>query len=78
MDELIEGRKADHLRLSAAGGVDALGGAGWDDVKLVHEALPELDEGDVDLSVTFLGRRLRATKPDCHRPSTHPAVTLCP
>ena len=60
MDELIERRKADHLRLSAAGDVDALVGAGWDDVVLVHEALPEVDFGDIDLSVTFLGKQLRA------------------
>ena len=60
MDELIERRKADHLRLSAAGEVDALVGAGWDDVRLVHAALPEVDQCAVDLSVTFLGRQLRA------------------
>jgi isopentenyl-diphosphate Delta-isomerase len=60
VDEQIEARKADHLRLSAAGDVDALGGAGWDDVRLVHEALPEIDLADIDLSVDFLGHRLRA------------------
>ena len=43
MDELIESRKADHLRLSAAGDVDALVGAGWEDVRLVHEALPDVE-----------------------------------
>src|ERR1700716_2336008 len=59
MDELIEARKADHLRLSASGDVDALVGPGWDDVRLVHEALPEVDLREVDLSVDFLGRRLR-------------------
>src|SRR4030088_1892038 len=60
MDELIEARKADHLRLSASGDVDALTGPGWDDVRLVHEALPEIDQCALDLSVEFLGRRLRA------------------
>jgi isopentenyl-diphosphate delta-isomerase len=60
VDELIEQRKADHLRLSADGDVDALAGAGWDDVHLVHEALPTLDQCEVDLSVEFLGRRLAA------------------
>jgi len=60
MDEQIEARKADHLRLSAAGDVDALVGPGWDDVRLVHEALPELDQSDVDLSTEFFGHRLRA------------------
>jgi len=60
VDERIESRKGDHLRLSAAGDVDALVGPGWEDVRLVHEALPEIDAGTVDLSVAFLGHRLRA------------------
>jgi isopentenyl-diphosphate Delta-isomerase len=60
VDELIETRKADHLRLSATGDVDALGGAGWSDVWLVHEALPEVDQAAVDLSVDFFGKPLRA------------------
>jgi isopentenyl-diphosphate Delta-isomerase len=60
VDELIESRKGDHLRLSAAGDVDARGGAGWNDVHLVHEALPEINLDAVDLSVEFLGHRLRA------------------
>ncbi|MCA1647761.1 MAG: isopentenyl-diphosphate delta-isomerase [Chloroflexi bacterium] len=60
MDDLIEARKADHLRLSAGGDVDARSGPGWGDVHLVHEALPELDQCAIDLSVEFLGKRLRA------------------
>ncbi len=59
MDELIEQRKADHLRLSAGGDVDALAGAGWDDIHLVHEALPELDHQQIDLAAEFLGAKLR-------------------
>jgi isopentenyl-diphosphate delta-isomerase len=60
LDELIERRKADHLRLSAAGDVDALRGPGWDEIRLVHEALPELDRCDVRLETSFLGKKLRA------------------
>ena len=60
MEDLIEQRKADHLRLSASADVDALAGPGWHDVHLVHEALPEIDRDAVDLSVSFLGRSLRA------------------
>ena len=60
MDELIEQRKADHLRLSATGDVESLTSAGWDDVRLVHDALPEIDLCEVDLSTSFLGRSLRA------------------
>jgi isopentenyl-diphosphate delta-isomerase len=60
VDERIESRKADHLRLSASGDVDALVGPGWDDVRLLHEALPAVDLCDVDLAAEFLGHRLRA------------------
>jgi isopentenyl-diphosphate Delta-isomerase len=60
VDELIESRKADHLRLSASSDVDASIGAGWDDVQLVHEALPEVDYAEIDLTTEFLGKRLRA------------------
>jgi isopentenyl-diphosphate delta-isomerase len=60
MDELIEQRKADHLRFSAESDVDARGGPGWGDIRLVHEALPEIDQGDVNLTIEFLGRSLKA------------------
>jgi isopentenyl-diphosphate delta-isomerase len=60
VDELIEQRKADHLRLSATSDVDALAGPGWDEIKLVHDALPEVDQACINLSVTFLGKQLAA------------------
>jgi isopentenyl-diphosphate Delta-isomerase len=58
--ELIEARKAEHLRVTAEGDVNSRVGPGWSDVHLIHEALPELDLEAIDLSVEFLGRRLRA------------------
>ena len=60
MNDPVEARKADHLRLSATGDVDALVGPGWADIRLVHDALPEVDQDAIDLSVPFLGRTLRA------------------
>jgi isopentenyl-diphosphate Delta-isomerase len=60
VDDLIEQRKADHLRLSAEADVEARVAAGWGDVHLVHEALPEIDQTDVSLETAFLGRVLRA------------------
>jgi isopentenyl-diphosphate delta-isomerase len=60
VDDLIEGRKADHLRLSATGDVDALAGPGWGDIALVHDALPAIDQSAVDLTTDFLGTQLRA------------------
>jgi isopentenyl-diphosphate delta-isomerase len=74
VDELIEARKADHLRLSAAGDVDASTGAGWGDVHLLHCALPELDLCEVDLSVRFLGKRLRAPLVIAGMTGGHPAA----
>ena len=58
--ELIRARKADHVRLAANGDVEARTGPGWSDIHLVHEAIPAADFDAIDLSVTFLGRRLRA------------------
>ena len=54
----IEKRKAEHLRLAAEGDVETRRGPGWDDVHLVHDALPVVDAARVDLSTTFLGHTL--------------------
>lgn len=58
--DLVEARKAEHLEVTATRDVDARVGPGWPDVRLVHEALPELDFDAVDLTTSFLGRPLRA------------------
>ena len=60
LDELIEQRKADHLRFAASADVEASAGAGWGDIRLVHEALPDFDQCAADLRVDFLGHRLAA------------------
>lgn len=53
-------RKADHLRVASGPGVLHAAGAGLDDVRLRHRALPGRDLDDVDLATTLLGRRLEA------------------
>lgn len=60
MSDQIEARKADHLRLSASADVEASGAPGWDDITLLHDALPDVDHDALDLSAEFLGHRLRA------------------
>ena len=50
-------RKLDHLRLCSETDVTA-GSSGFEDVILVHNALPECDLDSIDLSVDFLGRKL--------------------
>jgi isopentenyl-diphosphate Delta-isomerase len=56
----FEARKAQHVQVTATGDVEALLGPGWNDIALVHDALPETDLDEVDLEVEFLGKRLRA------------------
>lgn len=51
----FESRKADHLRLALDPAMEAAGESGFDRVQLPHEALPELNFADVDLSTDFFG-----------------------
>lgn len=57
--EAIRGRKLEHLLVSLTEDVEH-GDPFFDEVYLVHEALPELDFRDVTLESTFLGRRIGA------------------
>ncbi len=47
----------------------------FDDISLVHRALPELDEDDIDTSCRFLGRDLNAPFMICAMTGGHPDVT---
>jgi isopentenyl-diphosphate delta-isomerase len=61
MDESIPQRKADHLALCASGDVEFRDTSSlFEDVKLVHCALPELALEEVDLAVELFGKRLCA------------------
>jgi len=60
-DPGIEGRKADHIELCATGDVGFHAKTTMlDHVELVHDSLPELALDEIDLSVTILGKKLRA------------------
>jgi isopentenyl-diphosphate Delta-isomerase len=56
----VELRKVEHQLLLATHDVTGMVDAGWRDVRLVHQALPEVDYDDIDLSVEFLGRKLES------------------
>ena len=56
-----EQRKADHIRINLEEDVDFKQmTTGLERYRFLHQALPELDLADVDISVDLLGKRLRA------------------
>ncbi|MET4684407.1 type 2 isopentenyl-diphosphate Delta-isomerase [Brevundimonas faecalis] len=59
-DELILGRKDQHLDVVLAGGGRHALETGFDDWRFLHEALPDLDHAKIDLGADFIGRRLQA------------------
>ena len=54
----IEKRKQRHIRLSLEENVQSDIGTGFEDVRLIHRALPEIDLDDVDTETELFGRRL--------------------
>jgi isopentenyl-diphosphate delta-isomerase len=56
----LEERKRSHLALCATQDVEHHGATLLDDVHLLHDALPEIAYGEVDLSLELFGRRLEA------------------
>jgi len=55
----IQERKADHLRINLERDVKATRNP-WDDIRLRHNALPEIDRDEVHLGLDLLGRPLNA------------------
>ncbi|WP_439471413.1 type 2 isopentenyl-diphosphate Delta-isomerase [Brevundimonas sp.] len=56
----IVARKDQHLDVILSGKARHGRDSGLDAVRFVHEALPDLDYGKIDLGADFLGRRLKA------------------
>jgi len=56
-EEPIRGRKADHIDICLKERI-APDHCYWDDIKLVHRAMPEINMDDIDLTADVLGRRL--------------------
>nr|WP_235271278.1 hypothetical protein [Halorubrum saccharovorum] len=54
-----EDRKDDHLQIVQDRDVETAG-TGFNDVRLIHNALPELDYDAIDPSIDFLGHDLSA------------------
>ncbi|HEX9908445.1 MAG TPA: type 2 isopentenyl-diphosphate Delta-isomerase [Thermoplasmata archaeon] len=58
-EKLIEKRKNDHVEICAKEDL-AQDYIYWDDVKLVHNPLPEVDLDEIDTSTILFGRKLKA------------------
>lgn len=56
----IRDRKDQHLDVVLSGGGRHARDAGFDAIRFVHEALPDVDHDRIDLGTEFLGRRLKA------------------
>jgi len=54
-----ENRKDEHVNISLEKNVSAEHNY-WDDIKLIHNALPEINKNDVDLSTTVFNKKLGA------------------
>ena len=57
--EEIARRKGEHLQLAAEGDIETRSSAGWEDVHLVHDALPSIDAEDIDVGAVLLGHTVR-------------------
>ncbi len=55
-----ENRKSDHIKIVLNKDIQHKYSAGFDDVTLIHNALPEIDFDDVDTEIEFLGKKLAA------------------
>jgi len=61
MVEETEKRKADHIRICLEQKAQARKAtAGFEDIQLIHRALPEVDREKIVLSTSFLGKKLSA------------------
>jgi len=56
----IEDRKNDHIYVSLEKNVESRATTLLEEVTIIHNPLPEIDKDEVDLSVDFCGKRLRA------------------
>ncbi|MDD1733936.1 MAG: type 2 isopentenyl-diphosphate Delta-isomerase [Methanothrix sp.] len=66
-------RKLDHIRICLDQKVDT-GDRPLEDIILLHKALPEIDEEDIDTSCRFLGKELAAPLMICAMTGGHPAT----
>lgn len=57
---MIGSRKLDHIRIALAKNVQSNVKSGFEDISLVHCALPEIDKREIEVETSFLGRKIQA------------------
>lgn len=55
---MISNRKLEHLMLALYSDVEYRKKTGFDDIELIHKAIPEVDKGEIDLSTDFFGKEM--------------------
>src|SRR5258708_7518047 len=75
MTDEIKQRKAEHVRIALQQDLTVPQAASWRDIRLVHQALPEVDLDTIDTSVQFLGHRLNYPILISAMTGGHPDVT---
>ncbi len=59
MTDEVKQRKLEHVTVALGQDVSAPQRANWNDIRFVHQALPEVNLDEIDTAVSFLQRRLR-------------------
>lgn len=58
--KVTESRKLDHIRICLERDVESTIPTGFNDITLVHNAVPEINLDEVDVQTSFLGHKLKA------------------
>jgi isopentenyl-diphosphate Delta-isomerase len=75
MPDEVKQRKAEHVQAALQQDLSAPQTASWRDIRLVHQALPEVDLDTIDTSVNFLGHTLKYPLLISAMTGGHPEVT---
>lgn len=57
---MINSRKLDHILISLKEDVESDIKNGFEDINLIHRALPEIDKNEIDLTIKFFDKKLNA------------------
>ena len=55
-----ESRKLDHIKIALKEAVQSRTKSGFEDITLIHRALPEIDKDEIDIGIEIMGRKFKA------------------